>query len=180
MFEPLFILSTKLLLMKYKKRWGVTLFLVWGLLKLSSAQEVIPASGGEAFGVDGSIGYSVGQLFSTSHEAAQGLIFEGVHQPYEITVVTELPEMKNVELSLSVFPNPVSDFLYLTIDDFSKSENWFCRFYDAQGNLLYSDAVSECRKKIDLKPIEAGVYFLKVFNAEKGASETKTFKVLKK
>ncbi len=166
--------------MKYKKRWGFSLFLVWGLLKLSFAQEVIPVSGGEAAGVDGTVGYSVGQLFFTSHEATQGVLFEGVHQPYEISVVTELPEMKNVDLSLSVFPNPVSEFLYLTIDDFSKSENWFCQLFDAQGNLLHSDAVSVFRKKIYLERFAAGAYFLKVFNAEKGASEIRTFKILKK
>jgi hypothetical protein len=167
--------------MKHKTRWAFSLFLLWGMLCVSFAQEGMPASGGQASGEDGNVGYSVGQLFVSSHEGTGGSIQEGVHQPYEISVVTELPETKHIELNFSVYPNPASEFLYLTIKDFSEKENWICRLYDGQGNLLQADNVYEARKTFDLKSLPPGVYFLKVFNAERDSSvEVKTFKVLKK
>ena len=50
-------------------------------LSTSLAQEIIPASGGNAEGVGGSVSYSVGQVFYSIHAADVGSVAEGVQQP---------------------------------------------------------------------------------------------------
>lgn len=167
--------------MKHKIRWGFSLLLVWSIPCISSAQEVFSASGGQAFGSDGKIGFSVGQLFASSYEGTEGSIQEGVQQPYEISIVTELSEAKFIDLDFSVYPNPVSEFLFLTINDGLVTDNWVYRLYDRQGNLLQTEHVKEVRKEIQLKSLPPGLYFLKVLKLNQDSlTEVKTFKILKK
>ena len=47
----------------------------------TSAQETIPASGGDAKGSGGSVSYSVGQLFYRIYPGTNGSVAEGVQQP---------------------------------------------------------------------------------------------------
>ncbi len=57
-------------------------------LSFSLAQEVIPASGGNATGSGGSVSYSAGQVFYLTHEGTTGSVNEGAQQPYEISAIT--------------------------------------------------------------------------------------------
>ncbi len=64
-------------------------FIFYGFsMSISSAQEVIPASGGNATGSGGSVSYSAGQVFYSIITGETGSVAEGVRQPYEISVVT--------------------------------------------------------------------------------------------
>ena len=86
--------------MKYKKKL-LTAVMLLGLGGLTSlqAQEAIPATGGEASGSGGSASYTVGQVVYTTNVGTNGnSVAEGVQQPYEISVVTGIPEAKDISL----------------------------------------------------------------------------------
>jgi hypothetical protein len=77
----------------------------------------VNASGGDATGTSGTVAYSVGQVVYTSNTGSTGSVAQGVQQSYEIFMVG----IKETELniSLSVFPNPTSDNLTLQISNYN-------------------------------------------------------------
>jgi hypothetical protein len=104
-----------------KKKSKPIILLAIGMLwaSLTQAQESINSSGGDATGIGGTVSYSIGQLAFISYTNASGIVSQGVQQAYEIFTVG----IKEAELniSLSVFPNPTSDNLILQVNDFDLS-----------------------------------------------------------
>ncbi|MEN8230679.1 MAG: T9SS C-terminal target domain-containing protein, partial [Bacteroidota bacterium] len=98
----------------------ITILLGFGLTGLQ-AQEAIPATGGNASGSGGSVSYTVGQVTYQTHSGTSGSIAEGVQQPYEIWVVTDIEEAAGINLSVNAYPNPVTDHLILTVEDLKLS-----------------------------------------------------------
>lgn len=138
------------------------------------AQTSVNAAGGNAFSSAGSISYSVGQVFYTSNIVVTGSVLQGVQQPYEIFPVG-INEI-DMNISLSVFPNPTSDYLTLSIDDFDNS-NLSYQLYDMSGKLLQSKKLTDMQTQIDMSNYEAAMYYVKV---AQGNKEIKTFKVIKR
>ncbi|MDX9883208.1 MAG: hypothetical protein RBS73_14190 [Prolixibacteraceae bacterium] len=80
------------------------------------AQESVTVSGGGASGNDGSVSYSVGQIVYTTHTGSTVSLAQGVQQPYEISVVTGLNDVSDIQLDLSAYPNPTVDVLRLRMN----------------------------------------------------------------
>ena len=150
--------------------------LLSGLLSAGiHAQEVTPAAGGNATGSGGSVSYSVGQVFYNTIPGSNGTVAQGVQQPFEIYVYTGIKEAAGIELILSVYPNPASDFLILRVENY-ESPNLMYRLYDIQGKLLKTNRIIESKEKIHMIDLTPAVYFLKVSDGDK---EIKTFKIIK-
>lgn len=162
--------------MRHKKvKLCAVFLLVLGLTELT-AQEAIPASGGEASGVGGSVSYSVGQLVYTTNTGTNGSIAQGVQQPYEISVVTAIEEANGINLSVSAYPNPTTDYLTLSVDNFETS-NLSYQLYDMQGKLLERKIIKGNHACIAMSNLLPATYFVKVTESNK---EIKTFKIVKK
>ena len=120
-----------------KNKLSPILLLVTGLLwaGLAQAQESANASGGDATGSGGTVAYSVGQVVYTTNTNATGTVSQGVQQAYEIFTVG----IKETELniSLSVFPNPTADNLTLQISNYN-NEKLSYQLLDMQGKLFRS------------------------------------------
>ncbi len=174
---------------KISKKLITVIILIFGLSSLQ-AQETVSAAGGEATGSGGSASYSIGQVAYTTHTGTNGnYSAQGVQQPFEISVVTGIPEAENINLSLSVYPNPASDFLTLSIDA-STTLNirslWY-ELYDTNGKLLKSKNITADKTKITTSDLAPAIYFLKVYAVEKNErtgitdneKEIKNFKIIK-
>ena len=90
------------------------LFYIHALLLLfitaAKAQDNSVTSGGDASGADGSVAFSIGQVFYGYAVDFDGnSINEGVQQPYIVDVVTSILT-ENVEIEL--FPNPTTDLAF--------------------------------------------------------------------
>ena len=87
------------------------------LLRISGfydAQQAPLAAGASNQTAAGSISYSVGQIFYEPQQTAAGGVTTGVQQPYEIfTMATQENAVQN---SISVYPNPVKDFLIVDLN----------------------------------------------------------------
>ena len=160
--------------MRYKRFFLVILLLFFvGLIQLL-AQEAIPASGGEASGSGGSASYSVGQVVYTTSTGTNGSVAQGVQQPYEISVVSGL-EKFNINLNVSTYPNPTTDFLLLKVE-YEDLKKLSYQLYDTNGKLLESKKLIGDETNIDMSNLLAATYFLKVTQKNK---ELKTFKIIK-
>jgi len=142
------------------------------------AQEAITATGGYASGSGGSVSYSVGQIVYTTNSGANGSVSQGVQQPYEISVVSGVDEAESINLILSVYPNPTTDFLTLKIDASAtlSIQSMSYQLYDISGKLLKNKKIEGNETSIDMKQLILAIYLLKVIQ---GSKEVKTFKIIK-
>jgi hypothetical protein len=161
--------------MKYKKlKLSAVLLLGLGLTGLQ-AQTSVNATGGNASGSGGSASYSVGQVVYTTNTGTNGSVAEGVQQPFEISVVTGLEEAKGINLSVTAYPNPTTDYLTLEVKDFEISNLHF-QLYDMNGKLLQNEKITGNQTSIVMSNLVPANYFVKVIQGNK---EVKTFKIIK-
>ena len=148
--------------MKQKKRLATVTFLLLGLGGLQ-AQESPTVAGGEATGTGGTSSYSVGQVVYTTATGTNGSLAQGVQQLYEISI----------NLELSVYPNPVINYLTLKTDD---NSNLSYQLYDLQGRVIENKKVSNNTTNINLEEQPTATYFLNVIKVNQ---VVKTFKIIK-
>ena len=164
--------------MKHKRlKLSALLFLGLGLTGLQ-AQTSVNATGGNASGSGGSASYSVGQLAYTTNTGTNGSVSEGVQQPFEISVVTGLEEAKGINLSVSAYPNPTTDFLNLKVDASTplSIQSMSYQLYDINGKLLENKKIEGNETSIVMSNLVPATYFVKV---TEGNKEVKTFKIIK-
>jgi hypothetical protein len=145
------------------------------------AQESVNATGGNASGSGGSVSYSVGQVVYTTNTGANGTVAQGVQQPFEISVVTGLEEAKGINLSVTAYPNPTTDYLTLEVKDYELSNLNF-QLYDMNGKLLQSEKITGNQTSIVMSNLVPATYFVKVIVKTQGIAsqqELKTFKIIK-
>ena len=161
--------------MRHKRlKLSAVLLLGLGLTGLQ-AQTSVNATDGDVSGSGGSVSYSVGQVVYTTHTGTSGSVAEGVQQPYEISVVTGLEEAQSINLSVTAYPNPTTDYLTLRIDEFEISNLSF-QLYDMNGKLLQNEKITGNQTSIVMSNLVPATYFVKVIQGNK---EFKTFKIIK-
>ncbi len=157
--------------MKHKKSIMSAAFLLLGLGGLQ-AQESPTATGGEATGTGGTASYSVGQVVYTTATGTNGSVAQGVQQPFEISVTTGVNET-SINLELSVYPNPTTDYLTLKVE---KTEGLTFQLYDLQGKVITNKKVNSATTTVAMENLPTATYFL---NVVKNNQIVKTFKVIK-
>ena len=161
--------------MRHKRlKLSAVLLLGLGLTGLQ-AQTSVNATDGDVSGSGGSVSYSVGQVVYTTHTGTSGSVAEGVQQPYEISVVTGLEEAQSINLSVTAYPNPTTDYLTLRIDEFEISNLSF-QLYDMNGKLLQNEKITGNQTSIVMSNLVVATYFVKIIQGNK---EIKTFKIIK-
>ncbi len=141
---------------------------------LAQAQESVNASGGDAIGSGGTVAYSVGQVVYTTNSDATGTVSQGVQQAYQI-LTTGIKETE-MNISLSVFPNPTADNLTLQIRDYN-NEKLSYQLYDMQGKLLNNRQVTAQQTQINTSSLPPATYFINVVNQEN--KKVQSFKIIK-
>ena len=95
-----------------------------------------------------------------------------VQQAFEISTTLGINET-SINLELSVYPNPTTDYLTLKVE---KTDNLNYQLFDMQGRLIESKAVTSSSSNINLEGQPIATYFLKI---TKNNQLIKTFKVIK-
>ena len=158
--------------MKHKKIKLSVLLLGIGIT--TQAQQATTASGGDASGSGGNVAYSIGQVVYTTNTSTSGTVIQGVQQPYEIfTLVIKETELN---ISLSVFPNPTVDNLTLQIGNYN-NEKLSYQLFDMHGKLLNNGQVTAQQTKINTVSFPSATYFIHVVNQEN--KKIKSFKIIK-
>ena len=159
--------------MNHKKTITSVAFLLLGLGGLH-AQEMVPATGGDASGSGGSSSYTVGQVVYTTSTGTNGSVAQGVQQPYEISTTVGI-EVAEINLELIAYPNPTNNALTLNIGNYN-NEKLTYQLYDMQGKLLASKQVVNDKTTIDMQDLPENTYLLNVLDNN---SLIKTFKIVK-
>ena len=161
--------------MRHKRlKLSAVLLLGLGLTGLQ-AQTSVNATGSNASGSGGSVSYSVGQVVYTNNTGTNGSVAQGVQQAFQISVVTGLEQAKGINLSVSAYPNPTTDYLTLSIAEFEIS-NLTYQLYDISGKLLQSEKITGNQTSIAMSNLVPANYFVKVIQGNK---KVKTFKIIK-
>ena len=159
--------------MKHRKVKLSILFLGLGLT--AHAQQAITTAGGNTNSSAGSVSYSVGQIVCKTQIGSSGSVAQGVQQPFEISVVLGLDEAQGINLVLSAYPNPATDYVILKVENY-KTENLTYHLYDIGGKLIESRKIISITETICMENLPSTIYFLKVTNNN---TEVKTFKIIK-
>lgn len=157
--------------MKHKNTITSAVFLLLGLGGLH-AQESINGSGGEATGAGGTASYSVGQVVYTTATGTNGSVAQGVQQPFEISIMVGINET-TINLELSVYPNPTTNYLTLKTDD---NANLSYQLIDLQGKVIENKKVTANSTTIKMEELPKAIYFL---NIKDNNQKVKTFKIIK-
>jgi hypothetical protein len=164
--------------MRHKKLKLSTVLLIGLGLTGLQAQKALPATGGNASGSGGSASYSVGQVVYTTNTGTNGSVAQGVQQPYEISVVTAIEDAKDINLTVSAYPNPTNDYLILEVDAFTilSTQSMSYQLFNISGKLLQSEKITGIQTSIVMSNLIAATYFVKVTQENKNV---KTFKIIK-
>ena len=152
------------------------LFLAFLLSFSANAQtvhKVLSATGGDATGTGGSVAYSVGQIVYTTSTGTTGSVAQGVEQAYEIYSVGIKETALNI--SLSVFPNPTSDFLTLKVEDYN-NEALNYTLLDEQGRLVLNEQITTQDTQVAMSTLARGSYFINIVQTNK---QIQPFKIIK-
>jgi citrate lyase gamma subunit len=141
-----------------------------------TAQDAILCNGGNASGSGGTASFSLGQVSYTTNTGTNGSVAEGVQQAYEISVVSGTLEIKDINLSVAVYPNPTTDYLKLKIEGDVQTQ-YIASLYDISGKLLLTTKVTGNETQIETNQLLPATYFLKV---KQGIQDVKIFKIMKK
>jgi hypothetical protein len=149
---------------------------VTGLLwaGLAQSQESTNASGGDATGNGGTVAYSIGQVVYTTNSDNSGIVSEGVQQAYEIFTLGI--EETEINILLSVFPNPTADNLILHTSNYS-NESLSYQLYNLQGNLLSHGQINSEETQINTASLPSATYVIHVLTKEK--KQVQSFKIIK-
>ena len=142
-------------------------------LVAQATHNVLSASGGDASGTGGSVAYSLGQVVYTTNIGTSGSIAQGIEQAYEIYSVG-INDSK-LAISLSIFPNPTSDFLILKIQDYL-NENLRFQLVDENGKLISNDQITALETQIEMRALARASYFLNIL---KNNEIMQSFKIIK-
>lgn len=155
---------------------GFTLLLIGLGFVTAYSQNATLSSGGEAYGSNGLISYSVGQTVFKAQNGSNGSVLQGVQQAFEISVILGLDEAIGINLLMSVYPNPAIDVLTLQVEQYSLDQLSYFLF-DLSGRLLEEKKVQNNQTNIDLNGLPSSVYLLKIKSKNR---EIKNFKIVKK
>jgi hypothetical protein len=161
--------------MKKYKEIILFLMIIFTVPDITNAQVAITTAGGSSSGSMGSVSYTIGQVVYSSSLTSSGNITAGVQQPYEITMITEIKEAKDIELFISAFPNPTFDNVTLKIDNYT-FEKLICNLTDINGKQLISLKIINKETSVKLTNLKPSTYFMKILDNNK---EIKVFKIIK-
>ncbi|MCB9227732.1 MAG: T9SS type A sorting domain-containing protein [Chitinophagales bacterium] len=144
-------------------------------LSTIQAQESISTTGGDVFGNDGSVAYTIGQVVYTTNTSTTGNVSQGVQQAYEVYVM----RINNIKsnIAITVFPNPVTENLTLQINDY-KNEKLFYWVNDMQEKILNKNRITTYQTQINTTNLPSATYIINVVNQENKI--IKSFKIIKK
>ena len=74
---------------------------------------------------------------------------------------------ENEKSGISIFPNPASDNLQLTLGDFYKNDKTTASFYNSVGQKIFELEIENANSIVDLRNFEEGVYSVSIDNGLK-------------
>jgi len=149
------------------------LFFILMCSQRSIAQEVVATAGCTYSNTVGSISFTIGESVAQTVSQGDITLTQGFHQS-NITV-SIINELKDLDFSITVFPNPTRDILILKLTKENVMGLQYILF-DMNGKLLSQNNLEQKETSVPVELLAPGLYLLKV---KEGNKELKTFKIIK-
>ena len=154
----------------------IIVLLLLGLgLKTANAQIAVIATGGDALSREGTVAYTIGQIIYTTNTGANGSVAQGVQQAFEISIVEGLLEVKGMNIKVSAYPNPTTDFLNLKVEKYDNA-NLSYQLFDMDGKLLETNKLKGDQTIIGMSHLASATYFVRIIQDNQ---KIKVFKIIK-
>lgn len=163
----------------------LVLFLVIPLLcKSQTTQNKIPenrnlhtsinVTGGDISSEEGSVSFSIGQVYYSSHNGKKNYVTEGIQQPLIISIP---PIDKKEEDSFKVvaYPNPVTNYLIIEASSYTNRSLSY-HLMDLNGRLLKEARIGKSGAQVDVSKLSVAMYLLRISD---NCKFIKTIKILK-
>lgn len=153
------------------KQLIICFLFIWGFSPIYSQENTV-SSGGNISNSSGSISFTIGQVFINNIEGDNGVINEGIQQPYTSEIITGI-ELNEIQLQL--FPNPTSDIAILKVaNEHIGLLNY--SLFDETGRLISTNQINSSESTIALATLASGIYILNVRNS---SQTIKSFRIIK-
>jgi len=152
--------------MRHKLMKLIFLLLPGAGIAALQAQTSVNAAGGRVSGGDGSVSYTVGQVFYTTNTGSGGSVIQGIQQAFELSVISSTNDANAISLSVSAHPNPATEYLNLAIKNQDLSGFRF-QLFDSSGKLLLSDKIKSSETILRMGSLVPSTYYLKVIRYNK-------------
>lgn len=137
-------------------------------------QESLNATGQNISNANGSISYSIGQVFYSDQSDSNASISEGVQ--YAIELLSLSKTSSKYELDVAIFPNPSTSFVNLQTKENTFSSLHY-ELYDLLGRLVESNKIISKKTIIDVGDLDNATYQLNILSSNQKI--LKTFKIIK-
>ncbi|MBU0764776.1 MAG: T9SS type A sorting domain-containing protein [Bacteroidetes bacterium] len=161
------------------KQLIITMYLISGSffsIAQSVSPEVVAASGDYNEGSGVTISWTLGEIMTETYSGTDINLTQGFQQSsYSITSVEEyLPEA----LSVTVYPNPATDKVFMNIRG-SETTRIKVELFDLQGKTIHSQVFDNIPQIIEmnLTPYANSAYLLKI--TDTGSTKCNTYKIQK-
>ncbi|PRX41207.1 T9SS type A sorting domain-containing protein [Salegentibacter salegens] len=134
----------------------------------------INVNGGNISNAEGSLSYSIGQVYYSSHNEEEITVTEGVQQP--LIIYTAPVEKTKKDFEVLAYPNPVANNFTIDASSYAnRSLNY--QIVDLNGRLLKEDRIEKPGSKIDISRFSAAIYLLRISDNDQ---HIKTIKIIKR
>jgi len=158
-----------------------TFFILFALFCFGSAKsqsvspEVYSTSGDYFTGTNATLSWTIGESVIETYSGSNAIITQGFQQSsYSVTSIEEAPDN---EYQISVYPNPASRTLTLSVGVDEMPEIISAEIIDLQGKVLFHQEIKENTTQIDLNHFASSTYFLKITG--KDGKLLKSFRIQK-
>ena len=155
----------------------VALMLPTMAISQTASPELVSSAGDSFKNSTYQLDWSVGECVTTTHTAGSYTVTQGFHQSnYE--VATLIDNLNNVAIDVKVYPNPTSDFIIVSFNNFPSSGGHgnVLKITDINGKILLQEKINQQKKQLDFSSYSNGIYFLSV---KQGNQLLKSFKIIK-
>ncbi len=139
------------------------------------AQQGFSITGANINSSTGSMSYTIGIFPYESYSNTEAIITQGIQHPMEIQTKYTFDEKDEIDLYCKVFPNPTSDLVSFTIDNYAIEDVSYI-FANHAGETLRTGEIIGNKACFSVKDLPSGIYLLKISDNN---SKIKTYKVIK-
>lgn len=116
--------------------------------------------------------WSIGECVTATFNSSNTMLTQGFHQGlWEITAIKTFRS----DISISFFPNPTSDFIYLKSNDYNSNYLQYV-ITDLIGKVILKNKITSEKEQINVSNFNSGTYFLTIYEESK---QIQTFKLIK-
>jgi len=134
----------------------------------------INVTGGDISGEEGSVSYSIGQVYYSSYNGKETYVTEGVQQPLIISI-TPIDKKEEDSFKVVAYPNPVTNYLKIEASTYTNGSLSY-HLMDLHGRLLQEARIGKSGAQVDVSRLSVAMYLLRISDNGKFI---KTIKILK-